>query len=53
MLLLKMFIGIFFSLGMVGFSIFKKQKGWLGVSIVAVPSAIIFLGQFVYLIGDK
>lgn len=48
---IKMFIGFLFALGIAGFSIYKKNKGWLMTAIVAVLGAIIFLGQFISRIG--
>lgn len=49
--MIKMFIGFLFALGIAGFSIYKKNKGWLITTIVAMIGAIIFLGQFVSKFG--
>lgn len=49
--IIKMFIGFLFGLGLAGISIYKKHKGWLITSIVALLGAIIFLGQFISHIG--
>lgn len=48
---IKMCIGFLFALGIAGFSIYKKNKGWLMTVIVALIGAIIFLGRFVASIG--
>ena len=44
---IRMFIGFLFSLGIIGVSIYKNNKGWLITSIIALLGAIIFLGQFI------
>ena len=50
--IIKMFCGFIFSLGLVGFTIRKKNSGWILIAIVFLIGAIIFLGQFISLIGE-
>lgn len=44
---MKMLIGFLFSLGIIAYSIYKRDKHWELTVLVAIIGAIVFLGQFV------
>lgn len=50
--MIKMFFGLVFSLTFASYTVYRRNKYWQITAVLFMLGAVIFLGQFVSMLGD-